>query len=147
MIAVYAADTTPPLDDVNRQLLNFIKVFELNGSGWVFSNCQNLQLTLWQLDPLRGSAFIPQPRWIQTKRVAVNVAGTGDDCFNWAILAGMHPVYVNADRRVKYVEHMGNYDFSSLSFPVPLKAVGSFALRNNMYINVYGVDDDHTRTR
>ena len=33
MIAVYAADTAPPLDDVNRQLLNFIEVFELNGFG------------------------------------------------------------------------------------------------------------------
>ena len=37
MIAVYAADAAP-LDDVNRQLLNFIEVFELNGSRWVFSH-------------------------------------------------------------------------------------------------------------
>ena len=65
MIAVYAADTAPPLDDVNRQLLNFIEVFELNGSGSVFSKFQSLQLTLWH--HLRGSAFIPLPRWIQTR--------------------------------------------------------------------------------
>ena len=38
IIAVCVADTAPPLDDVNRQLLNFIEVFELNGSVWVFSN-------------------------------------------------------------------------------------------------------------
>ena len=38
MIAIYAADATPPLDGVNRQLLNFIEVFELNGSWWVFSH-------------------------------------------------------------------------------------------------------------
>ena len=120
---MYAADTAPPLDGVKRQILNFIEVFELNGSGWVFSNFQNLQLTLWQLDPLRGRAFIPLPRWIQTRRAVVNVAGTGDDYFWWAILASMHPVDVNADRRVKYAEHMGKYDFSSLSFPVPLQAM------------------------
>ena len=122
MIAVYAADTAPPLDDVNRQLLNFIEVFELNGSGWVFSNFKSLQLTSWQLDPLRGSAFIPLHRWIQTWRAVVNVAGTGDDCFKWAKLAGIHPVDVNADRREKYVEHMGKYDFSPLPFLVPLQA-------------------------
>ena len=52
IIAVYAADTFPPLNDVNLQLLNFIEVFELNGSWWVFSTFQSLQLTLWQLDPL-----------------------------------------------------------------------------------------------
>ena len=115
----------------------------MNGSGWVFSHFQDLQLTLWQLDPLRGSAYIPLPRWIQTRRAVGNVAGTGDDCLIWAILAGMHPVDVHADRRVKYAEHMGKYDFSSLSFPTPLQSVGPFALRNNLSINVYGVDDDN----
>ena len=55
----------------------------------------------------------------------------------------MHPVEMNPHRRVKYVEYMGWYDFSSLSFSVPIQAVGPFALRNNMYINVYGVDDDN----
>ena len=39
---------------------------------------------------LRGSAYIPLPRWIQTRRAFLNVAGTGDDCFKWAILAGWH---------------------------------------------------------
>ena len=38
---------------------------------------------------------------------------------------------------------MGKYDFSTLPFPVTLQAVGSFTLRNNMSINVYGVDDDN----
>ena len=99
MIAVYA-DAAPPLDDVNRQLLNFIEVFELNGTGWVYSHFQDLQLTLWKLDPLRGSAYIPLPRWIQTKGAVVNVAGTGDDCFRWAILPGMHPADVHAECRV-----------------------------------------------
>ena len=77
-----------------------------------------------------------------TLRKLSNVAGTGDDCFKWAILYGMHPVDVHADRRGKYVEHMGKYDFSSLSIPAPLQAIGSFALRNNRSINVYWVDDD-----
>ena len=141
MIVVYASDTAPPIDDVNRQLLIIIEVFKLNESGWVFSNFQSLQFTLWQLDPLQGSAFTRLPWWIQARRAVVKVAGKGDDCFKWAILAGMHPVDVNADRRGKYVEHMGKYDFSSLSFPAPLLAGGSFALRN-MSIKVCGVDDD-----
>ena len=54
----------------------------------------------------------------------------------------MHPLDVNADHRGKCIEHMGWYDFSSLSFPTPLQSVGPFALRNNLSINVYGVDDD-----
>ena len=53
----------------------------------------------------------------------------------------MHPVNVHADRM--YIDHRGRYDFSSLSFPTPLQSVGPFALRNNMPIKVYGVDDDN----
>ena len=141
MTAVYD-DTTPPLDDVNRQLLNYIEVFELNGSGWVFSHFESLQFILRQLVPLRGSEYIPLPLWIQTKRAVVNVSGTGDDCFKWAVLAGMHPVDAHTERMSKYAEHMGKNDFSSLRFPAPFSSVGPFAAANNLFINVYGVDDD-----
>ena len=77
---------------------------------------ESLQLTLWQLDPLRGSAYIPLPLWIQTKRAVINVTGTGDDCFKWAVLAGMHPVNAHTERMSKYAEHMGKYN--NLSFNV-----------------------------
>ena len=38
---------------------------------------------------------------------------------------------------------MGKYEFSPSYFPVPLQAVGCFALRNILSINVYGMDDDN----
>ena len=67
--------------------------------------------------------------------------GTGNDCFKWAVLAGMHPVDAHGDRMIQYTEHLDKYDFSSLHFPFPLSSVGPFATTNNMSINVYGVDD------
>ena len=141
MVAVYAG-APPPLNDVNRQLLNFREVYEQNGSGWVFSNFVSLQLSLWHLDPLRASAFVPLPNWIQTRRAVVNIKGTGNDCFKWNVLAGMYPVDANAHRMSQYTKYMGKYDFCSLHFPVPLSSVGSFATTNNMSITAYGVDDD-----
>ena len=140
MVAVYA--DAPPLNDVNRQLLNFIEVYEQNGSGWGFSIFVSLQLSLWHLDPLRASAFVPLPNWIQTRRAVVNIRGTGNDCFIWAVLAGMHSVDANGDRMSQFIEHMCKCAFSSLHFPVPLSSIGSFATMNNMSLNVYGVDDD-----
>ena len=107
-----------------------------------FSNFVSSKLTLWQLDPLRASAFVPLPNWIQTHRAVVNIRGTGNDCFKWDVLAGMHPVDIHGDRMSQFTEHGGKYDFSSLHFPVPLSSVGSFATTNDMPINVYDVDDD-----
>ena len=97
MVAVYSGDA-PPLADVNRQLVNLVEVYEYNGSGWVFSNFASLQLTLWHLDPLRASAFVPIPRWIVEKEAVINVIGPGDDCFKWAVLAGMHHATDNPNR-------------------------------------------------
>ena len=136
MVAIFS-DASPPLEDVYRQLLNFIEVYEYNG----FSNFASLQLTLWHLDPLRDSAFIPLPQWIRQKKAVVNITGTGNDCFKWAALAGMHPVgkHEHPDRMSKYEEHVNKYDFSSLRFPVPLSSIGSLATTNNLSINVYGV--------
>ena len=74
MVAVYT-DAAPPLVDVNRQILNFIEVYE---PRVVQAGCFPtlfLQLTLWHLDPLRASAFVPLPDWIQTRRAFVNVEG------------------------------------------------------------------------
>ena len=119
-------------------------MYEHNGSSRVFSNFAFLQLTLWHLDALRASAFVPQPRWIREKKAVVNVTGTGDDGFKWAVLAGMHPVgrHEHPIRMSMYEEHVNKYDFSSLRFPVPLSSVGSFATKNNLSINVYGVEND-----
>ena len=69
------------------------------------------------------------------------MCGTDGYCLKWAILACMHPIDVNADRRGKYVEHMGKYGlllclFASLSRP------WSFALRNNIFSR-WDLNDHH----
>ena len=79
MVDVYA-DAVPPFDDANRQLLNFIEVYEHNGSGWVFSNFSSLQLTLWHLDHfvlLHSFHYLLGFK----QRAVVNITGTEDDCF------------------------------------------------------------------
>ena len=60
-----------------------------------------------------------------------------------AVLAGMHPTTAdNPNRMVNYVEHACGYDFSSLCFPVSLSSIAPFAAKNNLSINVYGLEDE-----
>ena len=119
-----------------------MEVYEHNGSGWVFSNFASLQLTLWHLDPLRASAFVPLPKWIRDKRAVTNIIGTGDDCFKWAVLAGLHPTTSDRPNRIEnYMTRACKYNLSTLSFPVPLSSIASFGVKNNIFINVYGVED------
>ena len=108
----------------------------------MFSNFVSLQLTLWHFDLLRASAFVPLPKWIRGKRAVTNTIGTGDDCFKWAILAGLHPTTSDRRNRLEnYTVHASKYDISSLTFPVPFSSIASFGTKNNISINAYGVQD------
>ena len=140
MTAIYASGS-PQLVETARHLLNLIEVYEHNGSGWVFSNFVSLELTLWHLDTLRAGAFVPLPKWIRDKRAVTNVVGTGEDCFKWAVLAGLHPANENPQRMEIYLPFTEMYGFTNLVFPVSLSSVAPFAANNGLSINVYAVED------
>ena len=140
MAAVYP-DDSPQLVETSACLLELIEVYEHSGSGWVFSSFVSLQLTLWHLDPLRASTFVPLPKWIKDKHAVTNIVGTGYDCFKWAVLAGLHPVADHPHRMESYIDHVTKYDFSLLTFPVPLSAVASFTVKNDISINAYGIEN------
>ena len=48
----------------------------------------------------------------------------------------------NPNRMENYMEHACGYDFWSLCFPVSLSSIAPFATKNNLSINVYGVEDE-----
>ena len=136
MVVVYP-DDSPHLEETSARLLELIEVYEHNGSGWVFSSFVSLQLTLWHLNPLRATAFVPLPKWIRDNHAVTNIVGTGDDCFKWAVMAGLHPVDTDRPNRLEnYIDHASKCDFSSLTFPVSLSSIASFAVKNDISINV-----------
>ena len=61
-------------------------------------------------------------------------------------MAGLYPVDKcnnNPNRLSNYVENVAKYDFSSICFPVALSSIGSFSVKNDLSINVYGGDNDN----
>ena len=82
------------------------------------------------LGPIESKRLCSSPKWIKDKHAVTNIVGTGDDCFKWAVPAGLHPVADHPHRMENYIDHASNYDFSTLTFPVPLSAVVPFAAKN-----------------
>ena len=77
---MYAAtNISSSLEKAYIQLENEIDLFQRNGSGWVLEHVDTLDLTLWELDPLRGSSYHQIPEWIQVKIAVVNVRNTEQD--------------------------------------------------------------------
>ena len=140
LFEVYAdTDISECLEKIYKQILNYIDVYERNGSGWILNSLQPLETVLWSLDPLRASAHHKLPTWIVNKRAVTNVRSPGFECFKWIFLVGMHPIQSHPSRLSKYQQFEGLYDFSTLMYPVPLMDIEKCCKVNNYSSNVYGV--------
>ena len=105
----------------------------------MLSRLEAVDITIWLLDPLRGSSYHRFPTWLINKRTVTNARNTGNDCFKWAFLEGMHPTKRDSVRLKKYESFQSKYDFSSLTYHVPLKDINTFCRRYNCSINVHGI--------
>ena len=145
-LEVYAdTNISKLLDFVKKQFIEQIDTYEQNGSGWILYELTQLQLTTWELNVLRGKGtFFPLPLWIQNKRAVVNVRNVDNKCFMWSVLAALHtPRTKRAPRNLTtyYQKYITYYNFGMLEFPVAVKDIAKFENRNNISINVYGLEE------
>ncbi|GET63893.1 hypothetical protein RIR_jg29813.t2 [Rhizophagus irregularis DAOM 181602=DAOM 197198] len=75
------------------------------GSGWEFYRVEKIFIEISQFQPPTGAGHIPLPKDLATKKGVVNPANDDDKCFQWEILAALHPVEKNAERISKYKEY------------------------------------------
>ena len=122
-----------------KQLLNYMDIFEKNGSGWVLSHLKALDTSVWQLDPLRASSHHSLPQWVINKRAVRNIQNKDNQCFKWAVLAALYqptmptkPCDV-ASYRI-YETDRDAPDFKMLTFPVPLVDIKKFEKANNISV-------------
>ena len=127
------------MEKIYKQLLNYIDVYECNGSGWILHSLQSLETVEWSLDPLLASVHHKLPAWIVSKRAVTNVKIPVFECFKWAFLAGMHPIKGDPSRLSKYQQFQGLY--GSNTYSVSLKDIDRFCRVNNCSFNVYGIAD------
>ena len=140
LFEVYAdTDISECLEKIYQQILNYIDVYERNRSMWILNSLQSMDTAVCSLDPLRASAQHKLLTWIVSKRAVTNVKSPGFEGFKWAFLAGMHPTQSDSSRLSKYQQFEGLYDFSTVTYLVPLKDIERFCKVNDCYINVYGV--------
>ena len=72
--------------------------FQKQGSGWILKRIEKIILNTYRYQPLTGSSYIPTPPSILNKNAVINVQNKEDhSCFEWSILAALHPVKDHKD--------------------------------------------------
>ena len=134
------------LKSVQQQFVQMIETFQRNGSDWVLDHIIHLDLGVVQYDPLRASTYIPLPKKIKNRRACINIHNRDNKCFVWSILASLHPAASHSDRVASYRPFEHELDMNGIQFPVKTTDITRFEGKNNISVNVYGLDDDEELT-
>ena len=143
MMSVYRGSEPDQIVDGMIDNMKFqIENPALLNSRFVFDEVLYLDVNLHQLNLMRGSSYLPLPDFIAKRKAVINSQNGDEECFKWVIIAGdkwmdidSHPERVSNLR-----EFADNYDWSGLEFPVPLKQIGKFEAKNDISVNVLGLE-------
>ena len=143
MMSVYQGSKTDQI--VDRMIDNMKFQIEnpvLLNSRFVFDEVLYLDINFHQLNLTRGSSYLPLPDFIAKRKAVINPQSRDEECFKWAIITvdkwmgiNSHPERVSDLR--KFTD---NYDWYGLEFPVSLKQIGKFEAKNNISVNVLGLE-------
>lgn len=131
-----------------ERLIQKVDDIELRGSGFSLSEIIELNIQISHFDPCSGSTYLPLPIFLKTKRAIVNVQNDDEQCFKYAVLSAIYPVKKNPQRVTNYLKYAHTLDFSGLRYPVDLKQIQTFEIKNpSISINVYFFDNKNEKVR
>ena len=143
MMSVYrGSDLEKIVDEMFTHMRFQIENPALLNSRFVSNEVLYLDVNFHPLNLTRGSSYLPLPDYIAKRKAVINPQNGDEECFKWAIITvdkwmdiNSHPEQVSNLR-----EFTDNYDWSGLEFPVSIKGIGKFEVKNGISINVLGLE-------
>jgi len=124
------------LSKATAKITKRLEEFTNEGSGWRLKRCARVDLGIVQYRPFRGRSYIKTPAYI-SPRTVINVREPGQPLFRVGFR--VYPVTQNPHRPAKYPDHLGELNFTGISFPVRVTDVTKFERQNpGLSVNVFG---------
>ena len=144
-INLESTDVKKILVQVIRTILDKIRIYQQNGSGWYFKEVVHFEIHTVDFNPMRGSSYIPLPDWISRKKAIINIRNTDDKCFLWCVLRYLNPKPKNDDRLSDLKEKESTLNTKGIKFPMKAKVIAKFEALNPSIIgiNVFSVNENN----
>ena len=98
-IALNAEETEDQLPEVFQTIHTKFQEFQREGSGWTLEKVNHIEVHSATYNPLQGSSYIKLPKKLETTKACINVQNTDNKCFLWSVLAHLHPVPTDPNRK------------------------------------------------
>ncbi|KAJ8953189.1 hypothetical protein NQ318_003225 [Aromia moschata] len=116
--------------------------FQKRDSGWELQFIMYVEINLNKFCAFGGSSYMKLPSFIEKKKGIVNVHNQDQCCFLWAIISALHPVRERTLDVSSYPQFSTVLDIEGMTFPVNLRDISKFELRNNISINVHTLESN-----
>ena len=138
------SDLNEIVNEMFAHMKNQIENPALANSRFIFDEVLVLDINLHHLNLTRGSSYVPLPDWVSRKGGVINSKNESDEeCFKWAVIAALHYAGIKShpDRISNLRRFEDNYDLSGLEFPLSIKGISEFEKKNDVIVDVLGVED------
>jgi len=75
--------------------------FQKRGSNWRFVAVQRLDINTVEYKPLKGSSYIPLPKYLADKKAINNLKNEDNQCFKWCVARALNHAEKNSERVTK----------------------------------------------
>ena len=123
--------------DTHNTLMQKLDDEQLEGSGFVFQEIEEVILEIYKVNDIQASSYIELPGKYKDNKSTINIKNNDQYCFLWCILAQLYPVENHKDRISKYIIHLNKLNLKGLEFPMKVKDIPKFENLNNSNINVF----------
>ena len=123
--------------DTHNTLMQKLDDEQLEGSGFVFQEIEEVILEICKVNDIQASSYIELPGKYKDNKSIINIKNNDQYCFLWCIFAQLYPVENHKDRISKYIIHLNKFNLKGLEFPMKVKDIPKFENLNNLNINVF----------
>ena len=104
----------------------------------------NIYIDIYKVKPLNGSSYIPLPAWVANKKAVINIKNDDNNCFIYSVLCGYLDIYdkSNPERVSQYANHLKLFKYEEKDMPMKIDKIMHFEKRNNLRINVFGIEEN-----
>ena len=96
-----------------------------------------------QLNLTRGSSYLPLPEWLARKKVVINPCNEDQECFKWGVITALRweDIDSHPERISKLKRFEADFNWSGIGFPISVKDIKKFELKNQISINLLAIED------
>ena len=124
--------------DTHNTLMQKLDDEQLEGSGFVFQEIEEVILEIYKVNDIQASSYIELPPKYKNSQSIIKIKNNDQLCFLWCILAYLFPVENNKNITSSYSKHFDKFNLEGLEFPMKVKDIPKFENLNiGLCINVF----------